>query len=314
MKSIKRSFVLGALIAGAASLFSTMTNAADPAAADTRRIGRAEVYKHLPDNSLEKVTTPDYIKSIGARPGNYAPTEIWRALEHGETLECLDCIPGISKLLYDAHPKTREIAAWWLRRRIFGVFGPGQVYARTVSTLTNRAAPERERAYAAEALGEFLSGSGVKHVSAALVGDPSALVRKSSASALERLNHQGPNGELATALSDDNEDVRLAALRASVRVHVFTRVDKVIERISDPSARVRKRAAENLGVMGARDAVVGLVALTSSANETDAQVRTAAVASLGRIADKNSRPAVEAALQDPNSFVRDAARIALRRL
>jgi HEAT repeat protein len=313
MKSNKRSLLLGALIAGAASLISSLGVAAD-AAADDRRVGRATVYKHLPDNSLEKVTKPDYIKSIGTRPGNYAPTEIWRALEHGETVECLDCIPGISKLLYDAHPKTREIAAWWLRRRVFGVFGPGEVYAKTVATLTNRSAPERDRAYAAEALGEFLNRSGVKHVASALTSDPSPMVRRSSAAALERLNHQGPNGELGNALSDGDEQVKLAALKASVRIHVFTHVDKVLTLISDPSARVRRRAAENLGVMRARDAVVGLVALTSSATEKDAGVRAAAVASLGKIADKGARPAVEAALSDSHPFVRDAARIALRRL
>jgi HEAT repeat protein len=66
--------------------------------------------------------------------------------------------------------------------------------------------------------------------------------------------------------------------------------------------------------MGARDAVVGLVALTSTANEKDAGVRAAAVSSLGKLADKGARSAVEAALQDPHPFVRDAARIALRRL
>ena len=38
-------------------------------------------------------------------------------------------------------PKTREIAAWWLRRRIFGVFGPGEVYQQTVQTLADRPRP-----------------------------------------------------------------------------------------------------------------------------------------------------------------------------
>ena len=52
---------------------------------------------------------------------------IWQALEHGEKVECLDCIPAVEKLLYDGNAKNREIAAWWLRRRIFGVFGPGEV-------------------------------------------------------------------------------------------------------------------------------------------------------------------------------------------
>ena len=59
------------------------------------------------------------------------PTLIWETLEHGEKVECLDCIPVVAPLLYDSNAKNREIAAWWLRRRIFGVFGPGEVYEQT---------------------------------------------------------------------------------------------------------------------------------------------------------------------------------------
>jgi len=311
MKATSRHLLIGSLIAGTVTLFTALGMAADTAA-DTRHSGRATVYKNLHPESLEQLTTPERIKAITT--GSFAPTEVWRALEHGEKVECLDCIPYVSKLLYDDNAKNREISAWWLRRRIFGVFGPSEVYAQTVATLTDPSATEFRRAYAAEALGEFLSVSGVKFVAKALGSDPSAKVRKSSALALERLNSQGPNGELGLALGDPDEDVRMAALRASARINVFTGLDKLVLLISDPSARVRKRAAENLGVMRASDAVVGLAALTSPDTEKDAQVRAAAVASLGRIADTQSKPAVENALKDPNQFVRDAARISLRRL
>src|SRR3954468_17079326 len=85
--------------------------------------GRAEMYKQLSPESLETVSTRDQIMTL--RASNIAPTRIWKVLEHGEKLECLACVPVVSKLLYNSQPKTREIAAWWLRRRIFGVFGPG---------------------------------------------------------------------------------------------------------------------------------------------------------------------------------------------
>ena len=49
---------------------------------------------------------------------------------------------------------SREIAAWWLRRRMVGVFGPGEVYSQTVQTLQTDPDPVR-RSYAANALGEF---------------------------------------------------------------------------------------------------------------------------------------------------------------
>jgi HEAT repeat protein len=299
--------VIASLTAGFALLLASLGSAAD---SPNVLSGRAGVYKQLSPESLESLSTPEAIKSVST---NRAPSEIWRILEHGEKVECLSCIPAVSELLYDSHPKTREISAWWLRRRIFGVFGPGQVYSQVVSTLQS-SADEKQRAYAAEALGEFLSGSGVKFVATAAVSDASPTVRRSAVAALERLQSQGPNGELAVALSDSDEEVRLAALHAAIRVHVFSALDSVVALISDPSARVRKRAADSLGVMRARDAVVGLVALTSPDTEASVEVRVAAVAALGRIGDSAVRPDVERALQDPHVFVRDAAQVALRLL
>ena len=98
--------------------------------------GRATVYQQMDQAQLETLTTPGYLLNVAK--GGFAPTEIWRALEHGEKVECLDCIPVVSKLLYDDNAKTREISAWWLRRRIFGVFGPDQVYSHTVAMLDDK--------------------------------------------------------------------------------------------------------------------------------------------------------------------------------
>jgi HEAT repeat protein len=308
-----RRFLSATLAVGSVVTVSAVGSADTPTA--SRTAGRASLYKQLPNESLEQVSTAQQIKGVAA--GNAAPTEIWRVLEHGERVECLSCIPQVSKLLWADHPKTREISAWWLRRRIFGVFGPGQVYSQVVSALQSDP-NEKRRAYAADALGEFLAGSGVKYVAKAAVTDTSPLVRKSAVLALMRLNHQGQNGELGQALSDSDADVRLAALHASIRVNVFTNIDAVAGLIGDADARVRQRAAENLGVMRAKDAVGGLVALISPDSEKDAGVRAAAVAALGRIADPGVngevRAAVQAAKNDPHPFVRDAASIALRRL
>ncbi|MEZ4221401.1 MAG: HEAT repeat domain-containing protein [Polyangiaceae bacterium] len=264
------------------------------------------------ENSLETLTPFEQLKTVAS--GNVAPTEIWRRLEHGEKVECLECIPEVSKLLYDSHAKNREIAAWWLRRRIFGVFGPGQVYQTTLQTATDMSKSETQRAYAVDALGEFLEHAGVGPVSQALTSDPSAKVRWSAAHALWRMNSQGANGALAKAIGDKDESVRLEAIKAASRIHVFTGVDAIVQRISDESPRVRKRAAETLGAMRSADAVVGLIALTSPDNESDADVRAAAVWALGQIADPAARDAVQAALKDPNAFVRNAAQVASRRI
>lgn len=297
--------VAGALFASSVS----QTGVADSGHASIHA-GRASVYKNLSPESLEKLSTPTRIKAVTR--GNTAPMEIWRVLEHGERVECLSCIPHVAELLTDAHPKTREISAWWLRRRVLGVFGPGQVYAQTVARLNDPSTPTMQRAYAAEALGEFLSHGGVRHVARAALEDPEAVVRLASVKALVRLNTEGPGGELAEAISDTDEEVRMAALSGAIRVNVFSAPERVLERIDDPSVRVRTRAAETLGALGARDAVGGLVVLLRQ--DADPGVRKAAASALGAIGDRSVRPELTDALSDSDSFVRDAARVALRRL
>jgi hypothetical protein len=300
-----------ALVLGSLCLDAARSAAAAPSE-DRRLAGRARVYSQLDQGSLEAVSTREAILSI--TEGNASATRIWQVLEHGEKVECLDCIPKVSKLLFNANAKTREISAWWLRRRIFGVFGKGEVYSQIVGTLNDKAQSEQMRAYAANALGEFLSNAGVKHVAKAVREDSSALVRAASVRALERLNTQGPTGELAFAIGDNDESVRLAALSAAIHVHVFSGIEAVATRLSDPSAVVRRRAAETLGALRATDAVAGLVALTSPQREADASVRAAAFWALGQLADASARDAVRAGESDPDPFAQSAARIALRRL
>ncbi len=314
MRTMKKTLI-AAFAAGATSLVAG-TGVAD-SSPEKVLPGRAKVYAQLDPTSLESTSSPERIKAVTA--GNTAPTEIWRVLEHGEKVECLDCIPHVAKLLYDGHGKTREIAAWWLRRRIFGVFTPTagggpSLYAQVVATLADPAQPDARRAFAAEAVGEFLTGAGVKHLARAVTTDAAPVVRLAAVRGLERLNSQGPSGELATAVGDADESVRLQALHSAIRINVFTGVTAVVARIDDESPLVRRRAAEALGVMKAADAVVGLVALTDPGTESDPQVRKAAVAALGQIADPGGKAAVERAANDTDSFVRDAAKVALRRL
>src|SRR5262252_4240544 len=156
-KTIRRFLVSTAALGLAAVTSSASADNDDP----STHAGRATVYQSSSfdnNNSLETVSTPEAIRGIFNADGipNVAPTRVWQVLEHGEKMECLSCIPLVSGLLYDSHAKTREIAAWWLRRRIFGVFGKGQVYSQTLATLADASQPDTQRAYAANALGEFL--------------------------------------------------------------------------------------------------------------------------------------------------------------
>jgi HEAT repeat protein len=302
----------GLLIGGAA--VTAYRAHADSSASLPR--GTASVYKGIPADQVEQLTPPDRIKSVALTPG--APSRIWQALEHGEKVDCMDCIPAVEGLLYDANAKNREIAAWWLRRRIFGVFGPGEAYERVVTNLVgNDQQPANAdpviRARSAEALGEFLSYAGADPLAAALTKDSSALVRAAAARALDRLNSTGPNNELSLALADKDETVRYAALTAATHIHGFTDVASVAKLVGDSSALVRRHAASALGAMRATDSVTALIALTSS-QETDAQTRAEAAHSLGLIGDPAAKPALTAAQNDPDQFVRDAAAIALRRM
>src|SRR5262245_8891928 len=177
------AFLVTAIVA-CASLLSGRDAGADGSA---NIAGTQAVYGNIAPDQIEHLSTGDRIKSAAASGSMMA---IWETLEHGERVECIDCIPSVEPLIYDPTPRTREIAAWWLRRRVSGVWGPGQVYERTRQTLANDTNATR-RAYAAEALGEFLASPGIDAVSAAITKDSDPNVRAAAAKALGRLNSEG---------------------------------------------------------------------------------------------------------------------------
>lgn len=270
--------------------------------------GTQKVYGNIPPDQIERISTGDRIKSAAASGSMMA---IWETLEHGERVECIDCIPSVEPLIYDPTPRTREIAAWWLRRRVFGVWGPGEVYERTVQTLSGDPNPTR-RAYAAEALGEFLAAPGIDAVAIAIQKDTDPNVRAAAAKALGRLNSDG-NGALSRALGDADGRVKVAALKSAGRINAFTDVQAVTRLTADPDASVRRNAAELLGSLRAKDGAAGLMTLAKS--DPDANVRNAACHALGALHDPGARGVLEdVAKNDVDRLVRDQAAIALRRL
>lgn len=302
---LKSSGLLAAAILAGASLLSGQ----DAGANSTENIaGTQAIYGNIPPDQIERLSTGDRIKSAAASGSMMA---IWETLEHGERVECLDCIPSVEPLMYDPTPRTREIAAWWLRRRVFGVWGPGEVYQRTVQTLAADPNPAR-RAYAAEALGEFLAAPGIDAVAAAIEKDGDPNVRAAAAKALGRLNSDG-RGALSRALGDADPRVKTAALESAGRLNVFTDVAAVTRLTADPDASVRRGAAELIGGLRAKDGALGLMTLAK--NDPDANVRNAACHALGALHDARARGVLEdVARTDADGLVRDQATIALRRL
>jgi HEAT repeat protein len=298
--------MLGAVVACAALLSGG--EARSDGSADTTAPVQSLYGKQIPVNQIEFLSTPDRIMSVAS---SGAPTAIWETLEHGERVECLQCIPAVEPLLYDNNAKTREIAAWWLRRRVFGIWESGAVYERTLNTLKSDADPTK-RAYAAYALGEFLATPGIAACAAAVTSDSSPRVRAAAASALGRLNDDG-GGALSKAFGDPDTGVKLAAIASAGRINTFSDVVGAARLLGDGDAKVRRRAVALLDTMRATDSMQSLLTLAQS--DPDVDVRIAACHALGIVGNASIKPALQGISQnDANGLVRDTARIALLRL
>jgi HEAT repeat protein len=276
--------------------------------AGTNVSGTQSIYGNIPADQVEFISTPDRIKAVVASGSMSA---IYETLEHGERVDCLDCIPAVQPLLYSSNPQTREIAAWWLRRRVFGVFGPGQPYQQNLNRLASDPDPNI-RAYAADAVGEFLSSAGSDSLATAATKDTDGNVRAHAISALARMNDDGA-GTVGKAMSDSDPRVKLAALTAAGHIHGFADGAKVAPLVTDQDPVVRRRAAEVLGTLHVKSSVAQLRGVAKS--DADPQVRAAACHTLGRLGDASAKADLQAiAASDADGFVRDMAQMALLRL
>src|ERR1700691_1645936 len=102
--------VIGAVCAAAAAFTANDARSDTPRQVTPSGTGFASVYGQIPSDQVEFLSTSDAIKNAAAAG---APSLVWEVLEHGERVECLDCIGSVAPLLYDANSRTREIAAWW---------------------------------------------------------------------------------------------------------------------------------------------------------------------------------------------------------
>lgn len=252
------------------------------------------------DFSKEVIASPEAIQDVALRG---APIAVWETLEHGEQLECLDCIAYVKPLLFDKDARVREISAWWLRRRLFGY---AEVALEMRKVVEGDADPAR-RAAAANALGEFMDPGGTKFLVKA-ASDTSPAVRLAALKGLQRINDPEGAPAVSTALADGDVAVRKTAVEVATRLAGFKDVAAVAKLISDPDAVVRGKAADALGVFQSKGAVAGLAAL--AVTDSDEDVRVDAVNALGEIGDPAGKSAIEKALNDASPRVRDAARVA----
>lgn len=225
-----------------------------------------------------------------------SPARLFATLEYGERVECFECIPLLAdKLLSSDNADTREIAAWWLRRRAFG-FGP--VMEKMLAVVADDAEPER-RARAAAALGEFLDPHAAEVLGSVAAHDAEASVRVAAVRALGRLNTIKGTSMLSAALRDPDASVRLAALEQVMRVSFFRDDPALLETLADDAEPVRRTAAQLAGELRLSAAVEPLLGLLIT--DESAQVRQAAAIALGRIGGVDA----EAALHDAKGIEHD---------
>jgi len=216
-----------------------------------------------------------------------SPTALYAMLEYGERVECFECIPLLEKkLLNSDNAQTREISAWWLRRRSFG-FGPIMKRMKA-DAVESRDPVMRERAL--QALGEFLDPHALDTLKQAATSDGSASVRAAAVRALGRLNASDGNAALSQALSDSDASVRKAALAQVLKVSFFRDAAALIARLDDSDADVRRASAQLVGQLKIQDALDPLLGMLMT--DDSAQVRQAAAIALGKLGGSDAQDAL----------------------
>lgn len=261
----------------------------------------------------EAPTRADLMRAIDV--GRESPSQLAAALEYGERVECHECVAPLQRLMLDpsADPQTREMAAWWLRRRPFGF---DAIMRSTRLVLASDPDPAR-RAAAAAAIGEFMDFHGVEHLGNALRTDADPGVRRAAVLGLARINSPRGLPLIATALTDSDSGVVDAALRTVLRVNFFRDHAALIPLLAHEDGAIRRRAALVVGTLAIESAVPALAAMLRG--DTDVMARQSAAWALGRITASGSASAgaarsalSEARTTESSRRVLDAVEVALR--
>jgi HEAT repeat protein len=222
--------------------------------------------------------------------------------------------------------RSREFAAWWLRRRTFSLSWVVRMFRETLEGSYTHAQisriqaartaaglqpiPEATlRARAAEALGEILVPSAAAPLQVAATRDPEVIVRLAAVGAIGRLNHTMSGTVLAQALGDADASVRQVALKNVLLVNSFRDRTSLVGALADADAANRREAALLVGELRVEAAVPALGGLVRG--DEDASVRRAAAWALGRIGTGEARTTLtEVAASEADRGVLDAIEIA----
>jgi HEAT repeat protein len=197
---------------------------------------------------------------------------------------------------------------WWTRAEAaenLGLAGARRATSKLVAALDDEISEVRLRA--AKALGLVGGKAAVMPLLRALA-EPNRWSTIRIADILADMGREVVH-ELIDAFPKLNRHAKLAALDILGRIHSLDAVPWLLERLEDPEANVRARAAHALGAIGVVDAGSPLRAALS---DPEWPVRAMAAKALGRIHDAEAIPPLCAALRDREWWVRANAAEALK--
>ena len=232
----------------------------------------------------------------------------WKPLETNEQATAR-AVDALIRTLTDPHTSVRAAAAISLGRAGAAAYAA----AGALATLLQDA-DETVRCNAAEAAGQI---GAEPDLLAAMLQDPSAIVRAAAARGLKLLGRKanGSTSALIALLQDHDETVRAAAGEALAAAGPLDDQStiKLTEGLSSPDNMVRAQAAEALGTVDvlAEHAAPCLVEALTDRNDV---VRAKAVEALGKIGEAAAElavPSLVRALHDRDSWVSALAAEAL---
>ncbi len=185
--------------------------------------------------------------------------------------------------------------------------------------LTDESAKVREMA--AQGLGYLGDQRAARPLAQALGNDPAEAVRRRAAAALIIVPAEPAQAALEQAVrTDESEHVRRYAAEALGWIGGATVVPALVDAAGDEAAEVRRYAAIELGAIAEEEELserlrsLALVALVRLFDDSDSDVRWAAVMAVGKLRDRTAAQHLIDALGDPVSMVSHAAERGLQKI
>lgn len=237
------------------------------------------------------------------------PDSIVAEIERAEKLPCGSCIDLVTPLIDESDRQIRDVAAWWLAKRVIRDQVRDQMFTRL------QGGDSVSARNAAEVLGRFAHPDALMALEMAMHdGTLSGEARGAAARAIGDIGHYAGKDMLEAGLISDSADVREASARALRDIRGNVEASLVVDLLADSEDAVARQAALTAGALREATALDALAALVTDQSRDDLVRRDAAWA-LGKIGDGSAREVLRSVSEeDPSMLVRGAARSAANSL